>query len=64
MLDYVQIAEPEGNLRFKVFFIKEGSRQKTRIVRAAYEDMALDQFRFQFPQFADWIVTRIDALDS
>jgi hypothetical protein len=64
MLQYVQIAEPEGNLRFKVYFIKEGSRRKTRIVRAAYEDMALDQFRFQYPEFADWIVTRIDALDT
>lgn len=64
ILKYVQIAEPEGAMRFRVHFVKEGSRRKTRVIKAAFADMVIDTFRYKYPEFSDWIITKVEPLDE
>lgn len=64
LMKYVQIAEPEGKFRYRIHFTKAGARSKTRIVRVAFGDMAIDEFRYRFPEFTDWIVTKVEPLDG
>lgn len=56
---FVMIAEQEGTKKFRVYFVKEGSREKSRTVKVAYADQAIDEFRYRFPEFSDWIVTKV-----
>lgn len=63
MLKYVQIAEPIGKLRYRISVIKNDVVRK-RTVKAASSEMAVDVFRDKFPDFSDWIIFKIEALDE
>ncbi len=64
IMQYVQIVEREDKLRFRIYFVQAGKKERRRTVRAANEETARIIFREKFPEFSDWIITKVEPLDG
>lgn len=58
MMKYIQIAEPEGAKKFRVRFTN-GKITKRRTVEAFDESIAVEEFRYRYPEFEHWVIVSV-----